>query len=266
MSMIIYKTTNLVNGKIYVGKDAYNRSTYLGSGLVLRRAIAKYGKENFKKEILERCQSLNELSQREIYWISFFNSTNPSIGYNLTDGGVGGDTYSFLPEYKKTIRKKQLADAAKAFNNSEEGKKFLSENSKRMWRDPKHRSHMVKVMSGRKVKWKDKIASAITEWHKTDPIPLESRQRAAKICRQKMTGKEFKSIPPDIEQKIIKLYQTIGPRLIEKETGISRYLIVRLLKKKGIYQKWQKGIGEKSLKLASLSRCGDKNPMAKHST
>ncbi len=68
--MIIYKTTNLINGKFYVGKDASNNPNYYGSGLLLAKAIKKYGKENFKKEILEECQSLKDLNIREKYWIA----------------------------------------------------------------------------------------------------------------------------------------------------------------------------------------------------
>jgi hypothetical protein len=45
--MIIYKTTNIINGKYYVGKDINNSESYLGSGVLLKRAIKKYGKENF---------------------------------------------------------------------------------------------------------------------------------------------------------------------------------------------------------------------------
>jgi group I intron endonuclease len=101
--MIIYKTTNLINGKFYVGKDAKNRKYYLGSGKVLRLAIEKYGKENFKKEILEVCSSLEELSEREKYWIKALDSINS--GYNITEGGTGGDTYTFNP-HKELISSK----------------------------------------------------------------------------------------------------------------------------------------------------------------
>lgn len=45
--MIIYKTTNKINGKIYIGRYCGNRSSYLGSGSYLKRAIRKYGKDNF---------------------------------------------------------------------------------------------------------------------------------------------------------------------------------------------------------------------------
>lgn len=48
--MIIYKTTNKINGKIYVGLDTKNNPKYLGSGKIIKFAIKKYGKENFEKK------------------------------------------------------------------------------------------------------------------------------------------------------------------------------------------------------------------------
>ena len=51
--MIIYQTTNLINGKKYIGKDANNNPNYIGSGADLKIAIKEYGKHNFKKEIIE---------------------------------------------------------------------------------------------------------------------------------------------------------------------------------------------------------------------
>lgn len=92
--MIIYKTTNLINGKIYIGRDTKNNSKYLGSGKILKNAILKYGKNNFKKEILEFGTSNFDLNEKEIKWIEFYNSTNPEIGYNITKGGTGGRTYN----------------------------------------------------------------------------------------------------------------------------------------------------------------------------
>ena len=70
--MIIYKTTNLINGKIYIGKDSNNNPDYYGSGTALKKAISKYGKENFKKETLDSCTKEN-INEREIYWISETN-------------------------------------------------------------------------------------------------------------------------------------------------------------------------------------------------
>ena len=62
---IIYKVTNVINNKWHIGKDSKNYKGYLGSGLTIKAAIKKYGKENFVKEILEICENLKELSNRE---------------------------------------------------------------------------------------------------------------------------------------------------------------------------------------------------------
>lgn len=50
---IIYKVTNLINGKIYIGRDLRNNPKYLGGGIAIKSAHKKYGRENFVKEILE---------------------------------------------------------------------------------------------------------------------------------------------------------------------------------------------------------------------
>jgi hypothetical protein len=91
--MIIYKTTNLINNKIYIGKQLNNdRNNYLGSGKVLELAIRKYGRENFKKEILQECYSKEEWLNAEIFWINKLNARDKKVGYNLAYGGAGGKT------------------------------------------------------------------------------------------------------------------------------------------------------------------------------
>lgn len=85
--MVIYKTINLINNKIYIGQDSKNNPAYLGSGISIKNAIAKYGNDNFKKEILEFCNSEKNLNEREIFWINFFKSYDRKIGYNIALGG-----------------------------------------------------------------------------------------------------------------------------------------------------------------------------------
>jgi len=90
--MIIYKTTNLVNNKIYVGKSTGTRKDdkyYFGSGLYVKRAIQKYGMANFKRDTLEECSS-NNVDQRETHWINKLDARNPKVGYNIAPGGEGG--------------------------------------------------------------------------------------------------------------------------------------------------------------------------------
>lgn len=86
----IYKTTNLINGKIYIGQKKSSKfleSSYFGSGVRLKEAIKKYGEENFSVELIEYCTNQKELDNKEIYYIEKFNSMDKEIGYNLCRGG-----------------------------------------------------------------------------------------------------------------------------------------------------------------------------------
>jgi hypothetical protein len=70
---VIYKTTNLINGKIYIvkrifSKDKFMRTNYYGSGKLFKQSISKYVLENFVREIIEEIDN-NLLCEREIFWI-----------------------------------------------------------------------------------------------------------------------------------------------------------------------------------------------------
>ena len=107
----IYKITNLINGKIYIGKHSQKiqtKDSYFGSGVLLNKAIVKYGKENFKKEIIEICEKDN-ISTKEIYWINKFNSFTPN-GYNLAKGGNGGNSTNNTHIYNNGITQKFLKE------------------------------------------------------------------------------------------------------------------------------------------------------------
>ena len=107
----IYKITNLINGKIYIGKHSQkiqSKDSYFGSGVLLNKAIIKYGKENFKKEIIEMCEKDN-ISTKEIYWINKFNSFTPN-GYNLAKGGNGGNSTNNTHLYNNGTTQKFLKE------------------------------------------------------------------------------------------------------------------------------------------------------------
>ena len=97
----IYKIENLLNGKVYIGQsvDITKRwSTHVAElnnnchhNIHLQNAWNKYGEENFEFSIVEECD-ISQLNQREIYWISKFNSCKN--GYNLTSGGGNTDSFS----------------------------------------------------------------------------------------------------------------------------------------------------------------------------
>lgn len=111
----IYKTTNLINKKIYIGKSKGNEPSYLGSGKILGNSIKKYGAENFSKEILEECSD-DEVDEREKFWIKEFRSQIRDVGYNIAGGGAGGDTLSHHPN--KGIIRAQQAESMKNWYSS----------------------------------------------------------------------------------------------------------------------------------------------------
>jgi group I intron endonuclease len=98
--MIIYKVTNLINNKIYIGKtiqdlnlrkhNHYNQSLR-GSQTKFHKALLKYNKSEFIWEIIYKCISTDELNIMEEYYINQYNSFKK--GYNMTKGGDGGVTY-----------------------------------------------------------------------------------------------------------------------------------------------------------------------------
>lgn len=94
MLYTIYKTTNLVNGKYYIGKhqtlDPNDR--YLGSGKALLQAITKYGRSNFSKEVLFIFETENEMNQKEKELVTAeFIATDSN--YNAGVGGEGGPQF-----------------------------------------------------------------------------------------------------------------------------------------------------------------------------
>lgn len=92
----IYETTNNINNMKYIGKKIYDKNgywkTYLGSGIYLKRAIEKYGKNNFTRKIIEECASKEILDEKEKYWIKYFDAVNSNNYYNIASGGDGGNT------------------------------------------------------------------------------------------------------------------------------------------------------------------------------
>lgn len=163
----IYRITNLVNGKTYIGQHKFylNKNDYYkGSGKRLILAYKKYGIENFKKEILEVVPTKFEVNVLERYYIA---KERERVGvencYNLADGGDGTDGVVRSEEYRKkmSVSKKNISDetrkkmseshkgkspANKGIQMSEEQKKKLSEVKKGQtaWNKGKHHSEETK--------------------------------------------------------------------------------------------------------------------------
>jgi len=89
--MFIYIWENQINGKKYVGKcQSRPESNYVGSGKYFKRAVNKYGLDNFKRTIVEYCDSPEHLIEREQYWLDYYDAANNPGFYNVSPNSGGG--------------------------------------------------------------------------------------------------------------------------------------------------------------------------------
>ena len=104
----IYITTNLVNGKKYLGQRKYSKGweSYLGSGVAFKKALKKYGKENFKREIIIEAETAEELNQFEKELSIKYDVVNSDNWYNLCYGGGATTGYVFSEESKRKMSEK----------------------------------------------------------------------------------------------------------------------------------------------------------------
>ena len=185
--MYIYKTINLVNGKIYIGKsqNTFNPS-YLGSGSILKKAIRKYGKSNFKVDVLEECSSLEDLDLREIFWIKEYDSLNPEVGYNITSGGTGGDTYKNNPNYPNIL------ENLKRRRHTEETRKKISENN---WQ-----SKNKGARSGSK--WSEEQRKKMESKWEENGGPMKNRSHTMEAKLKISGSKKGKSMSEETKEKM----------------------------------------------------------------
>lgn len=122
--IVIYKITNLVNNKIYVGKTKRRLekrfAEHAKRNYLIGYAIRKYGANNFKREILAKCETNDLANEMERYFIKLFDCKVPN-GYNLTDGGDGARGCPCSEE-----RRKKVSAALKGRHLPEWQKRHLS--------------------------------------------------------------------------------------------------------------------------------------------
>lgn len=140
----VYKITNTINGKIYIGKHSTDdlEDGYMGSGVRLHKAYKKYGLVNFKKEVIDYYNSEEELKQGEIFYIAKFNSTDPNVGYNLTYGGDGFGVFTdeTLKKISESLKGKETWNKGKHHSDetiqkirqSLKGKPFTEERKQKI--------------------------------------------------------------------------------------------------------------------------------------
>ena len=140
----IYITTNLINGKQYIGQHKGDgNDDYLGSGDRLVMAIKKYGKQNFKREILEFANSVEELNELERYYIALANAVKDDNYYNIAHGGYVNPHYGLE---NGMYGKQHTEEAKEKMRESRKANEKLNEYHK----SQEFRDKMSKVTKGNK--------------------------------------------------------------------------------------------------------------------
>lgn len=213
----IYQITNKIHGRFYIGahktKDPYD--DYMGSGVAIREAIKKYGRENFEKIVLHVFDTPEEMFEKECELVTEEVVLDP-LCYNLTSGGLGGYQWSSIEKQSESTkllwsipeyREKVIEAIKKTFNDPEYLQKF-SLRMKSFWQDDEFRRKVTsrindpetlkKISEASKQAWQDpQYKKQQTERMKKRWEDEEFRESQSKIRKQKIwitNGSESKRI------------------------------------------------------------------------
>ena len=184
MSNFIYITTNKENGKQYIGShNGKENDTYLGSGKILLKSLKKYGKESFKRELIEKCDPSLNLILEEKY-IKEYNTLVPN-GYNISPTGGHGLNGKMSKETKNKI------------SNKHKGKKLSKNHKEKISLKNKGRIHSKEEIQKRALsntgnkrteKTKEKISNAL----KSKNLSIETKKKLSESHRGLKHSKETK--------------------------------------------------------------------------
>lgn len=165
----IYLTINTVNDKKYIGQhrsDKYDKG-YLGSGILINKAIRKYGRRSFEVEIIESCDSNEDLGLAEIFHIWQNKAVESDEFYNLSHGGNGCC--------------KQTEEVKRKISNANSGLKRSDEMKEKVSKANAGNTHT------------EKTKEIIRQKRKNQIITKESRIKASKKMKGRKHSEEAKA-------------------------------------------------------------------------
>ena len=175
----IYKITNKLNGKVYIGQSIdidtrWRHHCNAKDNFAIHNAIKKYGKENFKFEVLLECP-VDMLNVWERDMIALYNCMSP-YGYNLTEGG---EEYQCSEEHKRKI-----SESNKGHMVSEETRHKISESHKGRHVSEETRRKMSEVNKGKHLsaETKKKISESL-EGKKRQPLSTEHKRKLSESIK-----------------------------------------------------------------------------------
>ena len=182
----IYMLTDTRNGKKYIGQHNGSRKSYWSGGLIPNRIADVHGKDIFERVILEDNVLNEDLDEREKYYIKTYNTINE--GYNITEGGEGGDTISNHPNKEDIVRRISETLKGRVFTDEHKEKLRLNHMSK----DPDNRKKLSEALRGynKTEEHKSKISKTISELNKKlgrwsgDDNPLKDQKIRERISNK----------------------------------------------------------------------------------
>lgn len=266
----------MLNGKFYVGRHSTNNfeDGYFGSGKILKRAIKKYGKKNFKKEIIEQCSDFEILCDREEYWIEELKAIEK--GYNIikTSKGTGcGEANPFYGKKHSEKSLKKMSEIHKGKIISLEQRLNLSKTNKGRKHTEEAKNKIGKAHKGKKLS-KEQI-DGIKKYAKTligDKNPMFGKKHSEK-SKRKMSNSHKGVIPinkgvPMKEEQKMKLSKLMKGRKITEGHKIKIGLgnkgkLISLETRKKLSEA-NKGIPQKKVTCPYCDKVGGISPMKRY--
>lgn len=217
MIHFIYLTTNLVTNEKYIGKH-YGEldDDYLGSGKILKRAIDKYGKDNFKREILHISKDYQENNQKEKEFIKKYNAVQNRNFYNINEGGDGGDIFHLLPIEQQEKIREDARKRSSGENNprygvhlSEETKEKIRQNRNTDYmKTEEYRKTMSEAVKGEKNGMYGKKHSEASK------KKMSEAKKGKKLGKENGNAKGISAYQDEEMTKLVKHFDTIQEALI----------------------------------------------------
>lgn len=252
----IYITINRINQKQYIGSHfGYLNDAYLGSGVILKKAIKRYGKNSFSRSILEIVDNKEDIFVRELHWIKFYNADQSDMFYNVSSSPSGGfDLSNYTQKQKNKILKRKwrgikksrkIAATKSAQTRSTwtidqviSNRARASVNALSWWRNLTQeerakfiRMRTCKLQAAFKKNRKDiSKKQSISQKHRWSLIPNEQRMKIGQKISNAQKGKIATN-----EQKIkisntLKLYNSSLPQHIKESTSQKKSAAMAALK------------------------------------
>lgn len=218
----IYKITNKINGKTYIGQHKYKKldDNYMGSGKHLKAAQAKYGIENFKKDIL--VFNVSKKEHIDLLEKTFIAAEREKVGvencYNIADGGADGSPAKGKHWKLSEETKRKISEALKGKPKSEEHKRKMSEINKGKHHSEESNRKRSETMKGKnkgKVRTEE-TRKKISEANKGKHLSEEIKRRISEKLKGRVSPTKGKKMSEESIRK-----------RAEKNTGKKRSAEVR---------------------------------------